>query len=647
MSMQGPNSPSIGANMTSGWANPTNIVSSNNAYASYNVPPSGTSSYLRAASFGFTVPLTSQVVGITVEIERRGSSTTLRDDTIQLLNGTTPIGTNLSFGGTWPTTEAIATFGGPTNMWGLASTVLTPTLVNSSNFGVRIAVDNISTSLTRVAYIDHVRITVHYVENQTHTRIDVTSLTSTDTSRFINNTRILSMRESDNVSVTETPTLSLPKEAVESDAVASTELAVINVLVFGMTTTDTSVVGSEETESWTISTVDSSRISIADRPNTTSPALDIPSLDDLIIGQAGTIAYTFGMRYYTDDMILVSDISNYVYNLKVDWDETRAIKRTVTFDYSPEEYELHHDHYVEPYVVMEIPIKELSVPVVEERSFGFFTQLHHRITIRQAGNSITYTGHDDLVKLVAETVNTIMTLPAGASYSTTIRNLCISAGFSDENIVLPITTSTTPSALTWEPGTTYYAIIEQLTSALNWESPYIDVDNKLYVIEMRDFNTALPDVLYATDNNSIILPDITHNHENHDVVNNIIISVDDPLRTPFAVTYTNNNVNNPYAYTNTGHMVTKLIEDLDYIASSSIASERAKLLAQRETPPHTMDLITWLDFRRKYYELYSIFVDSPGNASNHITSIWRCVAWSMNLATGGTMTHKLKEVLEV
>lgn len=68
-------SPGTGANNnrggTNAWSNPTNILSSNNSHAT--CASSGTTQHLEATNFGFAVPSTATILGITVEVERKAS----------------------------------------------------------------------------------------------------------------------------------------------------------------------------------------------------------------------------------------------------------------------------------------------------------------------------------------------------------------------------------------------------------------------------------------------------------------------------------------------------------------------------------------------------------------------------------------------
>lgn len=68
----GPNSPSSGTNSTSigtlSWTAPGNVLTSNNSYAS--VVAKGITNYLSATNFGFTLPVTTSITGIRLEVEK-------------------------------------------------------------------------------------------------------------------------------------------------------------------------------------------------------------------------------------------------------------------------------------------------------------------------------------------------------------------------------------------------------------------------------------------------------------------------------------------------------------------------------------------------------------------------------------------------
>jgi hypothetical protein len=165
----GPNNPTTGADDTSSgtvaWGTPTNVVSSNNAYATAVLPTINTlSHYLKVTGYGFAIPTNATINGILVEVEKSEasvSSATIVDNAIYAVKGGTiqTGGTNQKSASTWPTTDAYTSYGSGSDLWGVA---WTPADINASTFGVAIQSKNNGASGSETARVDHARITITY-----------------------------------------------------------------------------------------------------------------------------------------------------------------------------------------------------------------------------------------------------------------------------------------------------------------------------------------------------------------------------------------------------------------------------------------------------------------------------------------------------
>ena len=120
------------------------------------------SDYLTFQNFGFSIPATSNILGISVTIVREANGgTSLADQTASLLIGGAATGSNLANGSNWSTSPTSVSYGGSTNKWG---NTLTPAIVNASGFGFRFSVVRTTNSGTsnQNPELDFMRITVHY-----------------------------------------------------------------------------------------------------------------------------------------------------------------------------------------------------------------------------------------------------------------------------------------------------------------------------------------------------------------------------------------------------------------------------------------------------------------------------------------------------
>jgi len=168
----GPNSAGTGADDASlgtvAWSNPANITSSDNSRASASVGDASISHYLKATSFGFSIPSGSAINGIVVEYECHNTASAggavVEDNSIKLVKGGAISGDDKGDGTDWPflaASESYLTKGSSSDQWGLSWTA---TDINASDFGCAISAKpragfEVSDA---VALIDHVRITVHY-----------------------------------------------------------------------------------------------------------------------------------------------------------------------------------------------------------------------------------------------------------------------------------------------------------------------------------------------------------------------------------------------------------------------------------------------------------------------------------------------------
>ena len=168
MASQGPNSPST----ASGSVSPNNIKVSDGVYDFWEYSFSGTNANpLIASNFGFTIPTGATINGIQVDVQKKANyklnQAYVRDDTIYLYiwDGSSWIMTASKADTVtkWDTTEAYASYGGPTDLWGVTWTAGMLTSINGIYFLVyfRGYVENSSKTTVRVS-VDHIRVTIYY-----------------------------------------------------------------------------------------------------------------------------------------------------------------------------------------------------------------------------------------------------------------------------------------------------------------------------------------------------------------------------------------------------------------------------------------------------------------------------------------------------
>lgn len=135
-----------------------NAVGSDDAYATATLLLGQVSHYLKATGFTFLIPADALIDGIIVEVERSATlALALQDSSVKLVKGGIIGGTDKAALGNWPASDAYASYGSPSDLWGQS---WTPADINAATFGVAIAA--VAGLLGAGVQIDHVRITVHY-----------------------------------------------------------------------------------------------------------------------------------------------------------------------------------------------------------------------------------------------------------------------------------------------------------------------------------------------------------------------------------------------------------------------------------------------------------------------------------------------------
>jgi hypothetical protein len=114
---------------------------------------------LALSAFGVSIPSDAVIQGIQFQVDRSGDSNSV-DNSIRVLKGGAPVGTNHKASGAWPDTLTYATYGGPSDTWG---TTWTPADVTSAGFGIAVTPQQInSMDNLDYVYIAAVRVTVYY-----------------------------------------------------------------------------------------------------------------------------------------------------------------------------------------------------------------------------------------------------------------------------------------------------------------------------------------------------------------------------------------------------------------------------------------------------------------------------------------------------
>ncbi len=156
---EGPLSPGTVANDavsgTALWVSPQEADTSDGVLTTTS-PGGLPTQFLKATSFGFSIPSPAQITGIEVSVERASVAGTIVDSAVRIVKGGVVGATDRALPGAWPTGAAVTVvYGNSSDLWG---ETWTPADVNAAGFGAAISV----TDGFDAAGVDHISVTVHY-----------------------------------------------------------------------------------------------------------------------------------------------------------------------------------------------------------------------------------------------------------------------------------------------------------------------------------------------------------------------------------------------------------------------------------------------------------------------------------------------------
>jgi hypothetical protein len=161
---------------TASWSRASRAISSNNSYATTSLKGT-TSKYLRCLNYGFAIPVTATINGITVNVERKASTANgdSRDAAMRIVKGGT-IGTfDRSTTTLYTSSDITEAHGSATDLWGLNWTVAD---INAVTFGAAFAAIKPTSGTSQTISVDVISITVDYTVDTTSPTVSSIKLAS-------------------------------------------------------------------------------------------------------------------------------------------------------------------------------------------------------------------------------------------------------------------------------------------------------------------------------------------------------------------------------------------------------------------------------------------------------------------------------------
>jgi hypothetical protein len=245
--------------------------------------------------------------------------------------------------------------------------------------------------------------------------------------------------------------------------------------------------------------------------------------------------------------------------------------------------------------------------------------------------------YDQLQVFLDDKVEDRYTVDAGTAYTTAVSTLI---GSISTNVT--VSASTLPVAKEWDPGTPKLTIVNELLSAVNYESLSFDESGVAIVRPYVSPASRAEEYTYADDKESVMLPEAGQTMDLFGVANKWVLVVSNPDQAAIVSTYTNNDPSSPTSTVARQRTITDFRTEQDAADQAALDAKVARLAFEASQVYEAVEMGTGL------MPIHS------GNDVVHVRYSPLAVdakyteqSWSMELAAGATMAHRVRRVVVV
>jgi len=232
-------------------------------------------------------------------------------------------------------------------------------------------------------------------------------------------------------------------------------------------------------------------------------------------------------------------------------------------------------------------------------------------------------------------------VPAGAKYTDAVKEIL------DANPAIPKyeispSTQTLPTQKVWDGGTSFLKIIYDLLTAINYEPLYFDESGTAQVQPRIDPELRTPEYTYDTGSVSVMVPSANQTLDLFNQPNKWVLIVNDPDRIVLKSTVTNDDPASPTSTVNRGRTISSFATEQD-AADQFTLDQKAQKLAQESSQKYEeLEFSTALMPIHSHNDIYMLSYPELGVQGKYTE-----VGWSYNLASGATMKHTARRVIQL
>lgn len=234
-------------------------------------------------------------------------------------------------------------------------------------------------------------------------------------------------------------------------------------------------------------------------------------------------------------------------------------------------------------------------------------------------------------------VDNISFTDAGTRYTDVIKSLL--SGYS---LSLSLSSAVVPAAVEYDPGTPKIKIINDLLSAINYNSLSFDENGVAIVSPYVSPSERNPGYSYSDTTDSVINPGVKQDLDVFSVPNTWVLVVSEPDRTVLSSTYVNSDPSSPTSTVNRGRTIVKYVTGVSAADQSTLDAKAARAAFDASQIFETVTFSTAIMPFHSGNDVLSIRLGSLAIDAKYVET-----SWSFPLESGGSMRHSVRRVVSV
>lgn len=243
--------------------------------------------------------------------------------------------------------------------------------------------------------------------------------------------------------------------------------------------------------------------------------------------------------------------------------------------------------------------------------------------------------YDQLQVLSDDGVDDRFTIPAASVYTDQIS---AQLGSMDKNITP--SALTLPVAMEWEPGTTKLKIINDLLSAINYNSLYFNEYGQAIASPYVSPIDRAPEFVYRDDEDSVTLPDVEQTIDLFSVANKWVLVVSDADRASLRSELENNDSSSLTSIPSRGRTILDFRTEQDAADLTTLNGKVARLAIEASQVFEEISFDTALMPIHSHNDVYTFAFSNLV-----IDDKYSETAWEMEMRAGATMKHTVRKVV--